>query len=47
MRMNNSLEYPAALTAVQKPILFDEKVFWDSYKTHFEMVSSMNHWGDA
>ena len=38
---------PSSLTAVQKPIPFDGKVSWESYKTQFEMLSSMNHWGDA
>ena len=38
---------PSSQTAIQKPIPFDGKVSWDSYKTQFEMLSSMNHWGDT
>ena len=38
---------PRSLPAVQKPIPFDDKVSWDFYKTKFEVLSSMNHWGDA
>ena len=31
-------------SATQKPIPFDGKISWDSYKTQFEMLSYMNQW---
>ena len=31
-------------TIVHKPVPFDGKVSWDSYKTQFEILAKMNHW---